>query len=271
MAPLPEDLDLTLLSRTLDTRVIGTTIARYERVGSTNDIVRQRARAGHPEGLVILTEEQSAGRGRLGRNWVAAYGDALLLSVLLRPAVPPTAAFMLTMLAAVALCEAVEQVTDLEARLKWPNDLILRAADGWRKAAGILSELIVADDLIESAIIGIGVNVNQAPDGSVDGRNLRQIATSISTAAGKKIERARLLEALLTRLDERYHQLQTGDRAQVFDAWRARLARLGEPVTVQTPGGEIQGTAEDVAEDGSLLLRDEAGTLHTIHAGDVGL
>lgn len=270
MAPLPEDLELALIRRRLDTQVIGGFLTRYERVASTNDLVRQRARAGHPEGLVILAEEQSAGRGRLGRSWVAGYGDALLLSALLRPVIPPSEAFSLTMLAAVALCEAVESVTPLEARLKWPNDLMLLIDGVWRKAAGILSELNVAGDAIEWAIVGIGLNVNQAPDGMVDGRDLRQVATCVSAAAGRRIARAPLLETLLLRLDQRYAQIQGGEYDAVYDAWRARLLRIGEQVTVQTPGGELHGIAEDVERDGSLVLRDHKGVTHTIHAGDVG-
>ncbi len=111
MDALPEDLDLITLRRRIATRIIGNVLMRYERVASTNDIARERARSGAAEGLIVLAEEQSAGRGRLGRNWVASYGDALLMSVLLRPVwLPPGEAFTLTMLAGVALCEAVEQL-----------------------------------------------------------------------------------------------------------------------------------------------------------------
>jgi BirA family biotin operon repressor/biotin-[acetyl-CoA-carboxylase] ligase len=271
MDALPEDLDLITLRRRIATRIIGNVLMRYERVASTNDIARERARSGAAEGLIVLAEEQSAGRGRLGRNWVASYGDALLMSVLLRPVwLPPGEAFTLTMLAGVALCEAVEQVATVRAQLKWPNDLLLFADGAWRKCAGILTEISVAGDAIEWAIIGIGVNVNQAPAVAVNGRNLQQTATSVSAAAGQRISRTALLETLLTSLDERYALLRSGERATLFADWRARLAYLGETVTVTLPNGELRGIAEDVAADGTLLLRDAAGVLHTIHTGDVG-
>ncbi len=271
MSPLPEDLDLITLRRQLDTRIIGVTIMRYERVASTNDIARDRARNGYPEGLVVLAEEQSAGRGRLGRSWVSPYGDALLLSILLRPVwLPPGEAFALTMMAGVALCEAVERVVSSPVQLKWPNDLLLFVDGEWRKSAGILTEVSVTSDTIEWAIVGIGVNVNQAPAGAVNGRNLQQTATCISAAAGRRISRSSLLETLLTTFDERYAQLQSGERGLLFNAWRARLARMGEPVTVTLPDGELRGIAEDVAPDGSLLLRDADGVLHAVHTGDVG-
>ncbi|MGQ9828997.1 MAG: biotin--[acetyl-CoA-carboxylase] ligase [Roseiflexus sp.] len=272
MDSLPEDLDLIVLRRRIATRIIGNVLMRYERVTSTNDIVRERARGGCAEGLTVLAEEQSAGRGRLGRNWVASYGDALLMSVLLRPTwLPPGEGFTLTMLAGVALCEAVEQVATVPASLKWPNDLLLCADGALRKSAGILTEVSVAGDTIEWAIVGIGVNVNQAPTGAVNGRDLQQTATSISAAAGQRISRAALLETLLTRLDERYALLRSGERTALFAAWRARLAYLGETVTVNLPNGELRGIAEDVAPDGTLLLRDAAGILHTIHTGDMGM
>ncbi|MDW8055070.1 MAG: biotin--[acetyl-CoA-carboxylase] ligase, partial [Anaerolineae bacterium] len=173
-------------------------LMRYERVASTNDIAKERARSGYPEGLTVLAEEQVAGRGRLGRSWVSSYGDALLLSVLLRPVwLPPGEAFSLTMMAGVALCEAVEQVASVRAQLKWPNDLLLFADGEWRKSAGILTEVSVADDTIEWAVVGIGVNVNQTPASAVNGRNLQQTATCVSAAAGRQISRSALLEALL--------------------------------------------------------------------------
>lgn len=271
MSPLPEDLDLITLRRQLDTRIIGAMLMRYERVASTNDIARERARNGYPEGLVVLTEEQSAGRGRLGRTWVSAYGDALLLSILLRPVwLPPGEAFSLTMMAGVALCEAVEHVASVRAHLKWPNDLLLFVDGKWRKSAGILTEVSVNGDTLEWAVVGMGVNVNQAPDSTINGRNLQQTATCISAAAGQRISRTDLLEALLTTLDERYAQIRSGERAALFAAWRARLMHMGEPVTVTLPGGELHGIAEDVAPDGTLLLRDATGVLHAVHTGDVG-
>lgn len=272
MDSLPEDLELITLRRRIATRIIGNVLMRYERVTSTNDIVRERARSGCAEGLIVLAEEQSAGRGRLGRSWVASYGEALLMSVLLRPVwLPPGEAFTLTMLAGVALCEAVEQVATVRARLKWPNDLLLFADGAWRKGAGILTEISIAGDTIEWAIVGVGVNVNQAPVGAVNGRDLQQTATSLNAAAGQRISRTALLETLLMILDERYALLRSGERAALFADWRARLAYLGETVTVNLPNGELCGIAEDVAADGTLLLRDAAGVLHTIHTGDVGV
>ena len=170
---MSEDFTPTNIQRGLNTSVLGRTIEYYAQTGSTNDLARRHARAGHQEGLVILADEQTAGRGRMGRAWVAPPGSSLLLSLLLRPAwLPPANSFALTMLAGVALCEAVEQVTP-GAALKWPNDLLLPirgpAGPALRKAAGILSELELDADRIAWVVIGLGVNVNWSPSGVVDG------------------------------------------------------------------------------------------------------
>jgi len=271
-----DDLSPERIQHNLNSAIVGRVIEQYDQVGSTNDLIRQQARAGHAEGLVILADAQIAGRGRLGRAWAAPPGSSLLLSLLLRPTwLPPADAFSLTMLACVALCEAVEQATPVRAALKWPNDLLLpvRTAAGpaLRKAAGILSEIELDGDKIGWVVIGIGVNVGWSPTGIVDGRDLAAVATSVGAAAGQPVERLPLLRALLERLDAHYAALQRGDHADLFARWRDRLTMLGQPVQISLPqGGELRGIAEDVERTGALRVRDEHGTLHTVLAGDVG-
>jgi BirA family biotin operon repressor/biotin-[acetyl-CoA-carboxylase] ligase len=270
-----KDLTPEQIQSTLNSTIVGRAIEHYAQVGSTNDLIRQQARAGHAEGLVILADEQAAGRGRLGRAWAAPPGSSLLLSLLLRPTwLAPAEAFSLTMLASVALCEAVEQVTPLHAALKWPNDLLLavRTAAGpaLRKAAGILSEIELEGDQIAWVAIGIGVNVGWSPSGIVDGRDLAEVATSVGTAAGQPVERLPLLRALLERLDARYTGLRRGDEANLFARWRDRLTTLGQPVQIKLPHGELRGVAEDVERSGALRVRDEQGQMHTVMAGDLG-
>jgi BirA family biotin operon repressor/biotin-[acetyl-CoA-carboxylase] ligase len=272
---LLDDSALGVVGRDLATAIVGRPLLHYAQVGSTNDLVKEQARAGAAEGLVILADEQTAGRGRQGRGWAAPPGSSLLLSLLLRPTwMSPGDAFALTMLAGVALCEAVEQAAPLRASLKWPNDLLLPAEPGdqhaTHKAAGILSELELVDGQIAWVVIGMGINVNWRPTGLVDGRDLAQVATSLAAAAGRSIDRAALLRALLARLDARYAMLRQGRREELFTAWRGRLAMLGQTVRVRLPAGEISGVAEGIDLAGALLLRDTSGVLHTILAGDVG-
>lgn len=259
----------------LVTSIIGKPLYHYQQVGSTNDLIKQQAQAGAAEGMVILAEEQTAGRGRQGRGWSAPPGSSLLCSLLLRPTwLQPSDAFLLTMLSGVALCEATEQIAPLRAGLKWPNDLWLPAAPDLQtpslKAAGILSEIEIRQGEIVWVVLGIGINVNWRPTGIVDGRDLSQVATSIAAAAGQEIDRGAMLRALLERLDAHYIALRRGRREALFNAWRARLAMLGQEVRVRLPNGELTGVAEDVDHSGALLLRDATGQLHTITAGDVG-
>lgn len=260
----------------LPTHVIGHPLRSYRQVGSTNDLAREQARAGQPEGLVLLADEQTAGRGRLGRGWAAPPGSSLLLSLLLRPVwLAPADAFALTMLAGVALCEAVERATALPAALKWPNDLLLPfhtpAGSELRKAAGVLSEIELSGGSIAWVIVGMGINVNWAPHGLVDGRDLGALATSVGAALGREADRLALLRALLICLERRYDELRRGQSAPLFEAWRARLATLGQPVHIRLPEGELDGVAEDVEPSGALRVRDAQGALHTILAGDVGV
>lgn len=274
MAALPDDLALRPLQRDLATHVIGRSILRYERIGSTNDVAKERALAGEPEGLVVLAEEQAAGRGRMGRAWLAPPGSSLLMSLLLRPAwLPAGDVFAPTMLAGVALCEAVEQVALARAALKWPNDLLLPSGAGdpgpLRKAAGVLCDMQLDGERVAWVVVGMGLNVNWAPAGTVDGRDLAQYATSVAAAAGREVDRAALLRALLQRLDARYLALKHGRRDELFAAWRARLATLGQRVEVRLAGGALHGTAEDVEHAGTLRVRDAQGAVHRVTAGDV--
>lgn len=220
--------------------------------------------------LLITAEEQTAGRGRMGRAWEAPAGSALLLSLALRPRwLAPERAVALVWMAAVALCEAVEQAAGVPAALKWPNDLLLPTppADGHAKAAGILLELSFGGAGLESAVIGCGVNVSAAPPPG----STRYPATSVAAAAGRPVGRLALLQALLGRLDAWHAGLQAGEEERLFAAWRGRLHTLGRPASVETAGGPIVGLAEDVDRDGALIIRDGAGALHRVSAGDVGL
>ena len=271
---MTEDFTPDLIKRGLNSAIVGRAIEHYAQIGSTNDLARQRARAGHAEGLVILADQQTAGRGRLGRAWVAPPGSSLLLSLLLRPAwLPPADSFALTMLAGVALCEAVEQVAPPRAALNWPNDLLLPVHTGagpaLRKAAGVLSEIELEDDRIAWVVIGVGMNVSWSPSGVVDGRDLAEIATSAGAAAGQPVERLPLLRAFLERLDAHYSALRDDGSADLFVSWRGRLATLGRPVQIQLPHGELRGIAEDVEPSGALRVRDVQGSLHAVMAGDV--
>jgi BirA family transcriptional regulator, biotin operon repressor / biotin---[acetyl-CoA-carboxylase] ligase len=250
----------------------GWRVEHYPQVGSTNDLAKQAARAGAPAMLALVADAQTAGRGRMGRAWIAPPGANLTASVILRPTLPARDCFLYTMLSGLAVCEAVEGLADrYDGRLllKWPNDVLAEGADARpRKLAGILSEAHIQGEQIGWLVLGIGVNVRWSPTGVVDGRDLGDVTTSLS-ACGLAIGRAALLRGLLVRIGERAAALERGEQADLVAAWRARLTTIGQAVVVRTPRGAISGVAEGVGPDGELLVRGARGELHSITAGDV--
>jgi BirA family biotin operon repressor/biotin-[acetyl-CoA-carboxylase] ligase len=231
--------------------------------GSTNADAMELARQGEPEGIVLVADHQTAGRGRAGRSWTAPPGAGLLLSVLLRP--PVAVMDLCTMAVALSAAEAVEAVAGFSPRLKWPNDLVWpgdgSASD--RKLAGILAE---ADADPAVVVVGIGINVAW-PDDLPD--ELADIAVACNHVTETPVDRESLLVALLERLGPRYEALVAGDRAGLLDAWRTRSATLGRRVRIDLGTAAIEGTAVDVTKDGNLVVATDAGDRRTFAVGDV--
>ena len=246
--------------------------------GSTNADVAEAAQAGAGEGLIVVAEQQVAGRGRRDRQWVSPPRAGLTLSVLLRPgladsargwaAAPQRAWGWLPLLAGVALMEAVRRVTELDASLKWPNDLLVTGADGVTgKAAGILAE--VAGDAV---VVGIGLNVSTRGGELPPTTGLP--ATSLQLAGGKAADRDPLLRALLRGFDRWYAGWrETGGDAELcglLGAYQRGCATVGRDVRVLLPdGGEISGAATAVDGDGQLVVRTADGAERRVSAGDV--
>lgn len=241
---------------------IGGNLIYRQTTASTNDDVRLLATQGAPDGLVVVADEQTHGRGRLGRTWVAPAGSCLLLTVLLRHPLPVARAAQLTMIAGLATLDAVEQVAGVSAELKWPNDVML---DG-RKLAGILSEVDSDCDRLRWAAVGMGVNVNCD---FADRPDLADTATSLRLHTGHDVNRGALLVALLRGLSIRYSRLIAG--WDPLADWQARLGTLGQQVTVSTGSEAYSGLAEFVTPEGSLFVRLDDGSRREVFAGDVKL
>lgn len=235
-----------------------------EETGSTNEDVLAAAAAGAPEGLVVVAERQRSGRGRHGRAWAAPARAALTFSGLLRPTDIPAARHgWLPLLAGVAVADAIRRVARLDARLKWPNDVLI----GERKVAGILSEAANADLPGAAVVVGIGVNVSQ---------QLHELPVPTATSLlleGAAIDREPLLRAVLRELAVRYTSWRTSagrpDVSAIDAAYAARSATLGRNVRVDLPaGGALEGTAVGLDEAGRLVVR-AADVDHVLAAGDV--
>lgn len=234
-----------------------TDVRVFDEVGSTNQVALDEAAAGAAEGLVIVAEHQRAGRGRLGRAWIAEPGSSLLLSVLLRPEVAAERLHVVTMAAGVSLAEAVSEVAGIEAALKWPNDVLVDD----RKLAGMLVEADVAGDgVVRAVVLGVGINVNWngVPD------ELAGIATACSLEVGREVSRADLLVAFLRGLDGRLRHLDT-----VASEYRKRLGTIGRRVRVDLAAGPLEGRAVDIDHVGRLLVEVDSGCIVDIAAGDV--
>ncbi len=234
--------------------------------GSSNaDLVAAAADAA--EGTVLITEEQTAGRGRLGRSWQAPRGSSVMISILLRPPVPAGRRSWLGALLGLALVTAIRRCTGLPAELKWPNDVLIAG----RKCAGILAEAIG-----DAVIVGTGLNVTLSAD-ELPADPGATPATSLLLAAGGRPtvpDRAELVAALLDSYGELYDRWRAaaGDMsaAGLLTEYRNRCATLDSAVRVDLPdGAAVIGTATDVADDGALLVRDEAGRLFRFAAADV--
>jgi BirA family transcriptional regulator, biotin operon repressor / biotin---[acetyl-CoA-carboxylase] ligase len=223
------------------------------------------AAAGAPEGATVVVDQQTEGRGRLGRVWQAPPGTSLLLSVVLRPALPADAAWLVVAAAGVALADAVAAVAPgpVRAGLKWPNDLEL---DG-RKAAGLLAEAHPDGEGPGWLLLGMGVNVTQT---AADLPPAAGRATSVALAAGGPVDRVALLGAWAERFVAAYGGLAAGHTGPLLAAYRERLVTLGRRVRAERVGADpVVGTAVDLTDAGGLVVRTDAGPLVCVLAADV--
>jgi BirA family biotin operon repressor/biotin-[acetyl-CoA-carboxylase] ligase len=244
-------------------RLAGTRFADvrvHDELESTNTTLVEEARNGAPEGLVVVADHQTAGRGRLGRTWSAEPGTALLVSVLLRPPLPIDEIPLVLMAAGLAACDGVEAAAGFRPRLKWPNDLVVDD----RKLAGLLSE--AAGGAEPAVVLGLGINVAAGAYPA----DLATDAVSCAEAAGRPVDRTLLLTELLVALESRYTTALTGKRDETLAPYRSDSATLGRRVRVDlTAGTSLEGQATSLADDGRLIVTDDQGSKHLIHVGDV--
>ncbi len=258
-------LAVDLQSRQRNGQLIGNAIRVLPQTTSTNDEASRAALEGHPEGLVIFAESQSAGRGRMGRRWSSPAGRGLWFSVLLRPSLAPSECTQLTAASANALVRAIQSTTSITPEIKWPNDLLIKG----KKIAGILTEMSAELEHVRSVILGIGIDATQTA--SEFPANLRNIATSLKLATGKTVSRADLAEAVLRELDREYARILAGQFAAVAEEWGSRCSTLGKQVTIDMGARRVRGRAEALDENGALLLRTEHGRIERIIGGEVTL
>ena len=253
------DLSAASITDGLGTRFVGQRVLHYPRLRTTMDVAQGEVWNGAPEGTVVVTEEQTAARGRLKRTWLTPRGN-IALSVILYPI--RDRLHTLTMVASLAVARSIETVTGLRPHLKWPNDVLL----GGKKVCGILIESSVKPEKVYYAVVGIGLNVNLRP---ADFPEILPRATSLSRELGQEVSRLDLLRSLLREMEQLYLASSAGD--SVYREWRSRLTTLGKAVRVTSGETILEGIAESVEADGSLQLRLPDGSLSRILAGDITL
>jgi len=295
-----ETLDVAGIQHQLETRFfgVGDKLLYLPIVTSTNTLAMQLAHERPEEGVVVLTDSQTVGKGRQGRRWVDVPGCNVLSSTLLRPLFPP---HLLVMIASLAVVDAIAETCGLTATIKWPNDVLIKD----RKVAGILIETSRDSSGRLVAIIGIGVNVNgrmqnvpggpslvtfRSEDGQALGVPLQQdqtpllaTATTLETECGHSVSREAFIAHLLRHIDTDYLALQEETTPpfstaysplpvsqSIWERWRKQLSTLGRPIQVRQGNTVTSGIAEDVDGNGELLLRRHSGELVSITWGDVG-
>jgi BirA family biotin operon repressor/biotin-[acetyl-CoA-carboxylase] ligase len=253
------DISPESISRRLTTKFVGRNFRYYPSVTTTMDVAREEAKAGASEGTVVVAEEQTIGRARLGRTWINPPG-VVAASIILHPEMSQL--IRLTMVASLATSLCIEKATGLKTTIKWPNDVLVNG----KKISGILTESALRGQSVDWAVIGIGINVNFDPKAYPE---IADIATSLSVELGKKVSELEVLLHLLNELEFFYLALRRGE--PIYQQWRDKLETLGKVVQVKTGSDLEKGYAESVDEDGALLLRRSDGSLARIVAGEVTL
>ena len=247
----------------LDTRTLGARVLCFEEIESTNTALMELAEQGAPEGTVLIAGSQSAGRGRMGRPWSSPPGVNLYLSVLLKPSILPGSAPHLTFVSSLAAALALREHCGLDARVKWPNDILV----GGRKIAGLLNEMQAETDKLKHLVLGLGINLNMRPEQFP--ADLRYPATSVLMEQGRAVRRLEFTRALLEQLDGLYQSYRRDGFAPIASAWSGLCDLAGRRVQVDQQSRLLTGDYLGLDADGALLLRLDDGSRTRILSGDV--
>ncbi len=253
----------------LHTKWAGKKLHFFEVTGSTNPDAKRFAEEGALHGTTVVADRQTAGRGRRGRSWESSAGTSIYFTIVLRPKFSPDKASMVTLVMALAVAEAISEVTGLDTGIKWPNDIVVNG----KKVVGILTELSTMPEMneIQFLVAGVGVNVNQNSAEEFS-EEIRKTATSLRIESGKSVFRAALLERILSRFEEDYEIFeQTLDMSVLRERYEARLAGRDAGVQVLDPSGAYAGVSRGITDTGELVVEKENGERVLVYAGEVSV
>jgi BirA family biotin operon repressor/biotin-[acetyl-CoA-carboxylase] ligase len=262
IAQKPDKVTANEIHLGLETEYIGRHIHFQETVDSTQKIAARLGYEGAPEGTVVVAEEQTAGRGRLNRQWYSPSGTGIWMSILLRPNIPVHQAPQLTLLAAVSVAQAIEEI-GITVGIKWPNDILI----GGKKAVGILTELQADPDRIHAVIVGIGINVNQQSYHFAS--EIENIATSLCIETGTHVNRATLMQRIFANMEKLYKEYLQNGFTVIKVLWESYAISIGKEIKARTMHETLIGTAIGITDDGVLILEEKNGSIHYIHSADI--
>ena len=264
MVSSPDLLSKYELESRINTQWLGKKIVYKETVDSTNAEVRRRAEDGEENGLLVVSDAQTLGKGRRGRSWESPKGTNLYFSMLLKPDFAPDKASMITLVAAYSVATVIRKTTGLDAKIKWPNDIVV----GKKKVCGILTEMSMERDYIHHVVVGIGINVNEE-NYPIE---LEQMATSLKKEMGNLVLRANLLCDILLQFEKDYLTFLATENLKPFiEEYNRMLVNKGALVKVLDPKGEFSGIAGGISEDGRLNVFKENGQIEAVYAGEVSV
>ncbi len=258
-------MEISEIKKHLATETVGRKLFVYAEVGSTNDVLRKLAGEDTAaDGTVVVSDSQTAGRGRLGRKWVSPAGRNLYLSALFRPKISPQESPVFTFLASCALVEVFSGY-GISAAIKWPNDILV----GGRKISGVLTELATSDGATDYLVIGIGVNLN-LPEEYLrrEMEDISEKTTSLSILLGEDVSREKFCAELISALDRFYGEFRRRGTRAIVAMWTEKWGFLGKEVSVDVSGEVIRGVVESVDGNGFLYLRTDGGDLRRVITGD---
>ncbi|PZE21917.1 biotin--[acetyl-CoA-carboxylase] ligase [Paenibacillus xerothermodurans] len=259
----PDKLDIPGLLARLRTQVLGRQIRYYDQIDSTQIKAHELVDQGAEEGVLVVAEQQTAGRGRMGRKWHSPQGKGIWMSLVLKPRIPLHFAPQLTLLVAVALCRTIRRVTSLPVGIKWPNDLLV---DG-KKVSGILLESSAEEEKLQYVIVGVGISANLREQDYTD--ELKPIATSLSIASGRTIDRTELLSEFLYDLEKLYELYHEAGFGPIKTLWEQLSVSLDREVRTQTSQGPSEGTAIGLDDSGALIVRMKDNSVTKWYSGTV--
>lgn len=263
LVTVPDKVNAANVQHYLSTEKYGRNITYLESCASTQIIAHEAAQEDVEGGTVILAEEQTAGKGRMARPWDSKAGKGIWMSVIARPRLAPQQAPQMTLVAAVAVTRAIEEVTGLMPQIKWPNDLLLNG----KKITGILTELQTEPDMIKAIILGIGINVNQnQADFPLE---LEEIASSLKIEKGEAIDRTYLIAKILGYLEEYTKLYETHGFSPIKLLWESYSNTAGKRIRAVMLNETIEGIARGISEDGMLELQLADGTIRGIYSADI--